>query len=278
MNGFWAYVNERHRIWLRRQTGKPKPWTADPILLDWRFCNVYRELDTVTMWIRKNWREPYADHPNLWFAMGVARQINWPPTLDAIGFPAEDIPGWSARAINLMHDMQARKEKVYTGAYMLRGDIQGGLRDKPTYTMEKVLRPLWEAAPWRESFSWLRRAWGSMLPLHGWGGFLAYEVVTDLRHTRYLEGARDIHTWAFAGPGAVRGLNRLLLRPLNAPMATANALRIMRTLHDEQELYRAREIPPLEMRDIEHSLCEFDKYERIRRGEGRPRARYQGRA
>jgi len=28
------------------------------------------------------------------------------------------------------------------------------------------------------------------------------------------------------------------------------------------------------MREIEHSLCEFDKYERTRLGEGRPRAKY----
>jgi len=28
------------------------------------------------------------------------------------------------------------------------------------------------------------------------------------------------------------------------------------------------------MRDIEHSLCEFDKYERVRNGEGVPRGKY----
>jgi hypothetical protein len=30
----------------------------------------------------------------------------------------------------------------------------------------------------------------------------------------------------------------------------------------------------LEMRDIEHSLCEFDKYERVRLGQGKPRSKY----
>jgi hypothetical protein len=33
-------------------------------------------------------------------------------------------------------------------------------------------------------------------------------------------------------------------------------------------------VPMLEMRDIEHSLCEFDKYERVRLGQGRPRSKY----
>jgi hypothetical protein len=29
------------------------------------------------------------------------------------------------------------------------------------------------------------------------------------------------------------------------------------------------------MRDIEHCLCEFDKYERVRLGQGKPRAQYK---
>jgi hypothetical protein len=29
------------------------------------------------------------------------------------------------------------------------------------------------------------------------------------------------------------------------------------------------------MRDIEHSLCEFDKYERVRLGQGKPRSLYK---
>jgi hypothetical protein len=32
------------------------------------------------------------------------------------------------------------------------------------------------------------------------------------------------------------------------------------------------EFPAWEMRDVEHTLCEFDKYERVRLGEGRPRS------
>jgi len=36
-----------------------------------------------------------------------------------------------------------------------------------------------------------------------------------------------------------------------------------------------QEYPRLEMRDIEHVLCDFDKYERVRHREGRIR-RYHG--
>ncbi len=58
----FAFVHERHQIYLRRQAGQPKPWTANPILQQYRFTNVYRELDRVTIWIRENWREPHNRH------------------------------------------------------------------------------------------------------------------------------------------------------------------------------------------------------------------------
>lgn len=40
----WSWMSERHAIFLRRQSGQTKPWTADPILRVCRFCNVFCEL------------------------------------------------------------------------------------------------------------------------------------------------------------------------------------------------------------------------------------------
>jgi ppGpp synthetase/RelA/SpoT-type nucleotidyltranferase len=37
---------------------------------------------------------------------------------------------------------------------------------------------------------------------------------------------------------------------------------------------RAEHHLDFEMREVEHSLCEFDKYERTRLGQGRPRSKY----
>ena len=42
---FWRYVLERHSIYERRLQGYTRPWTDDPILHRFRFCNVYRRLD-----------------------------------------------------------------------------------------------------------------------------------------------------------------------------------------------------------------------------------------
>ena len=288
VRSFFAFINERHAIYLRRKDGQAWPWTEDPWLRDYKFCQVFRELDTVTIWIREHWREPYADHPNLWFAMAVARQINWPPTLEAIGFPDFD-PGtreasrWFARAKSKMLQMQKRGEKIYTGAYMLTGMLGGSKIDQTLY---KILEPLslgigrngeggYRGEPLVNSS--LEHAWSQLLPFAGFAGFLAYEVVSDWRHTRYLRKADDIKTWANPGPGAIRGLCRLWGTPLKEnrhgrlkppPYDKQLALDQMRWLLEQSPKHLKSHVPALEMRDIEHCLCETDKYERVKNGQG----------
>ena len=266
VNDFNSFMEERHNIFIRKEiNNEPYPWSDDAILTEYSFCNVYRELDRVTIWIRENWREPYADHPNLPFAMAMARQINWPDTLDEIGFPTEWRPD---HVKTIMQDRMAKKQKVYTGAYMLTGTLGG---TKVEQTVDKILTPLYANFPC--DFSSLENSWKSFLPYAGFSDFMSYEVVTDLRHTKWLEKAPDIMTWANPGPGAMRGLNRIFGRPLDSKQKKPLFIQEMRDL-----LALLNNTPlPLEMRDIEHCLCEFDKYERTRLGQGRPRSRYKPR-
>ena len=160
VEGFYNYINERHSITLKRSIGEPFPWTDDEILQTYSFCNVFRELDKVTVWIRENWKEPYADHPNLPFAMAVARQINWPDTLQEIGFPEH----WNPERVKaIMQSRLDRKEKVYTGAYMLTGTLGG---TKVEQTIDKILTPLYESPPQIIPYS-LEETWKKYLPYPG---------------------------------------------------------------------------------------------------------------
>ena len=268
INNFFDYINERHNIYLKRQKREPFPWTGSEILQTFSFCNVFRELDTVTIWIRQNWRELYPDHPNLPFAMAMARQINWPETLEELGFPEH----WNPERIKaIMQGRMDRGEKVYTGAYMLTGTLGG---TKVEQTIDKILTPLYENPPPIHHNS-LQNTWAEYLPYAGFSGFMAYEVVTDLRHTKHLENAEDIMTWASAGPGAKRGLNRIHNRELKKTIKKEQLTEEMMDLLDYSVEILEPHVPALEMREIEHCLCEFDKYERTRLFEGRPRSKYK---
>jgi sRNA-binding regulator protein Hfq len=112
------------------------------------------------------------------------------------------------------------------------------------------------------------------------GPFMAYEVVTDLRHTYLLENANDIMTWANAGPGAMRGLNRLTGRSLDYCRKSHPWCEEMQDLFEQVKKILAPSIifrngANYEMREIEGGLCEFDKYSRIYKSEGRTRSVYK---
>ena len=289
---FFDYMHKRHDIYLARQANRPKPWTEDRILRDYRFCNVYRELDTVTIWIRKHIREPYWDHPNLWFMLAIARRINLPSTLEYLMGQKFSKP-WPFKTYNpeamrvALDVLTETGAQVYTGAYMITAETgpEHTGQTKSRTTAYSNLGKLWDARKEVEPqlHGSLEQAYNAILGKgFAWGPFMTYEVVTDLRHTRYLSGAFDIDSWANAGPGAIRGLNRLTGLPLTAKSTPGMDRAAMEQLLVMSRLKRYwpnnSKYPKLEMRDIEHSLCEFDKYERVRLGQGTPRSKYPGAA
>jgi hypothetical protein len=89
-----TFVAERETIRIKRAENSPWPWTTDPILQTYSFCNVRREDDKTTKWIARNFREPHAGEPDLWFATVVARLVNLIGTLAALGFPVPWDPNW----------------------------------------------------------------------------------------------------------------------------------------------------------------------------------------
>ncbi len=107
------------------------------------------------------------------------------------------------------------------------------------------------------------------------GGFMSYEIACDLRYTYLLEDASDVDTWCNPGPGAKRGLNRLLGQPIGSGIPQEvwdkQTKRLLAKLRRKYP-----KMPRFEMREIEHSLCEYDKYDRMLFNEGHAKRRYDG--
>ena len=264
------WIRERERIRALKDAKAPRPWTADPILRDWRFCNVNRCDDTVTRWIFSRVIEPHRSSPLLWFNLAIARLINWPATLAALGYFDEWNPG---RFVAVLNDVRG---KVFTGAYMIPAGPKGV--NKARFLADVVLAPLWG---WRSSaparWGATCEAWAAfLLKAPALGDFLVNQVVTDMRYAPHLADATDWETFVLAGPGTTRGLNRIHGRSLGAswkPGAAASAIMELRRAVVAAE----PSIAPI-MRDpnnLSNCLCEFDKYKRVQLGEGKPRARYE---
>jgi hypothetical protein len=290
LDRFFYWIHERHQIYLRRKAGQQKPWTDDEVLQKFFFTNPYRENDRVTVWFRENIREPLRNDPRVLFATVAFRWFNLPATgkflmgIHDVGKKTRFglLTNWDEEsAIGYLAAHAGSGNKVFTGAYMVPAA-------PGTKKYEHACR--WITNVWREKDRLLLAIFanGTLEGAHAvlaempWiGKFAAYEIVTDLRHTYLLENAPDIMTWANPGPGCIRGLYRLRGLPLSSRGNSDCLPRPDGWLEQMQELLalaqkRMPKMPKFEMREVEHSLCESDKYERARLGDGKLKRTYQG--
>lgn len=298
---FFAYAREREAIRRSRELGERQgrsgPWTDDPVLQEFRFCNVFREDDTVTRWLRERITvDGFGDR--VLGAFVIARWFNRVETLAYMLGDGTQVPyflhnllyGWAGAGLvateasldlwaDRMRDRLHDVKPLVTGAYMIK--TPAGMNKLEG--LISVLRPvLLDAVHLQKSLeapASLRGVWESLKEYPYLGDFMAYEVVTDLRHALpILREAPDIMTWANPGPGCARGLDRVMQRPLGTSNR-ANAADRTRMI-DEMIWLLNRSLdsenwpddwPTWELRDVEHTLCEFDKYERARLCDGRPK-------
>jgi hypothetical protein len=263
------WINEREAIREARERGDNSPWTADPILQEWKFCNVRREDDRVTKAIKNLWRDPYAKDKSLWHAMVVARFINWPDTLEECGYP-EPWPKKQDKFMASMHAREARGDKVFTGAYIVSNN--GMACSKIGVVHVTFNRASYMPAPPQVGDT-LQEAYRKLIAVDGIGSFMAAQVIADLKHTPVLRKAKDWHDWAAPGKGSMRGLNRVYDLPITKQWKERMFVQRLAELRKEL-LPHAPIVGSICLQDLQNCLCEFDKWERVRLGEGKPRARY----
>lgn len=292
---FFYWIRERHQIYLRRQRGEPRPWTDDEILQSYFFTNPYRENDKTTVWFRENVRDHLRQRPEILFATVCFRWFNWIPTgrvliESSLGNPPAEfglLERWDQKAaIRVLSIVREGGQQVFTGAYMIKGETG---RKKVESVCDRINAVWLERQRLVDLCRRERRLETLVNALREFpylGGFMAYEIACDLRYTYLLEDAVDVDTWCNPGPGCHRGLmrlsgitppkNRFGRQKRNGNKIPADWLDQMRKLL-AQARQRFYKMPRMEMREIEHSLCEFDKYERALHGDGHMKRLYNGR-
>ena len=274
-----AFVNEREQIRINKEKDFLQPYTLDPILSKYRFCNVRRRDDRVSQWLIKNYYKNVSG--DVWFRALLARLINWPPTLlhlmDKLVIPhrAEDFNPYLF--LEAMQELEERKEKLYSSAYIVYPTmVKGNTKSvnlceyiiKPTINMASKMRGAVASGSIKHTTNQLAEAFGIQT-------FIAGQVSADLTYLRgQLNNAIDINSWAPMGPGSQRGLNRLYERTIN---------RVFTEKQFNLELIGVRDLliksndslKDLTLHDCQNVMCEFDKYQRVVKGEGKPRQNYK---
>lgn len=270
-----SWILERDRVRAAKARGVTKPWTTDPLLRDFRWCNVRRMDDRVSVELFATWYAKDQDVETDLTAATLARLVNWPAAL-------MEITGRDGHRFNLtdaliardtLRARAARGEKVFTGAYIVPGVPGRSKVDSVCDTAARVQLQAWHLA--RPS---MRETWAGLMDLDGLGTFLAGQIVADLAHLNTGSEWPDVATWAPLGPGSARGINRLLGRPKNQPLTQEQFERELPCLMDllYPRVSRVWDDRRLQAMDIQNCLCEFDKYRRLQLGEGKVRARYEG--
>lgn len=265
------FILARYAVYVAREAGKAQPWSSDPILQRFKFCNVFREDDRVTRWIARDWREPHQDDRHLWFAFVVARRcINLPETLEKLGYP---VPWDADHFLRVLARRKRKGKPVFNpGTYKLIVSGQSG--NLADLHVELILNPLWQA---RDRFrphsdDTLQSFYDRLAAAPFMGSFYAAQVVADLKYVGKLRPASDWWEFVASGPGSRRGLNRVLDRPTNAPWKEKEWVKQLLLLRKEITPALAKAgLPRMHAQDTQNCLCEFDKYERIRFGEGNGR-------
>jgi DNA polymerase I len=263
------WIEERERIRMRKEAGAAEPYTDDEILRTGRFCNVRRENDRVTIWIREHWREPHADDRDLFLAMTIARMVNKAETLDALGYP---LPWNPERFLSVM----AGCDTPYGAAYTITA--RKGYESKPEFQAAEIFGPLWEARAFvrPRSGDTLERFSTRLSDFKFLGSFYRGQIIADLKYVEPLRSAQDWMSFAEPGPGSKPGLNLVLGRPADAPWTDNEWRGELRWLRDEiaPDLERLG-LGDLHMQDLQNCCCEIFKFLRARSGERPVRRKYR---
>lgn len=257
---FFLLAGEREHIRKAKAAGEPRPWTEDPVLNEYRFCNVRREDDRTTVWFRQNIRAPLAERPvDVTLATVVFRWFNRIETgevLKPMLLAGRWDPVW-------VHNQLHKVKPVVTGAYMIKtpagmSKVRGICQCVDFFVREGMHHDVTHNL----GSHTLRGFHEGLMEVPYLGGFMAYEVVSDLRWTCVLRDAPDILTWCYLGPGAARGLQWLTGEEFNRNSDLQQALMLDLCQELLAESRKQWVHTPWEMREVEHWLCEYDKWKR----------------
>jgi hypothetical protein len=256
LDAFLESAVERHHIYVERMNGEPKPWTDDPILRDFFFCNLFRQYDKCSKWIIDN-IVPF----KRWDLIILYRFISTYSTFERIKSETEldNLEG----VADVLESMDNLDMTIFSSCFIRNPRIQGGWAKtymvpfctiKEIQVYENQLKEVFKRESLEEMCQFLRQ-------FSGIGGFMSYEYACDFAYFPDWK-PKDTMKWANMGPGALRGMSLLLHGIPGRKMPFDEWLRLAQELLPILQRRINEKFPNevVTMREVEHWLCEFQKY------------------
>jgi hypothetical protein len=266
---YWKFAAERQAIFERRLAGEPAPWSKDPILSTYRFCNAFRAADRVSQeLIVAAYADPSLTPADVFLRTVLFRLFSRPSTWtlieDEVGLLTTET--FDPRRLgNRLDGARAAGVTLYTGAFILCAQSAYGYRQKHRNHLALVEAMLSSELPARvQDAGGLEEVYELLLSWPLIGPFMAYQLAIDLNYTTLIDFDEDEFT--VPGPGAARGLRKVFADLGGLSEAEAIHWLVGYQARCETELEIA---PPrlfgraLHAIDAQNLLCEVDKYARV---------------
>ena len=265
---YWYFANERQNIFIKKLNGDTPPWTNDPILKIYKFCNSYRVNDRVSQYLLKNViynGKTYKDEDML-FRIILFKLFNKESTWELlikefkdITLSTFDMKEYSKVITNAINN----NIKIYNDAYIScatkafgydrKHDNHLALLNK-MFIIDKVQDKILKCTNMEQAFKIIKS-----YPLIG--NFMAYKLITDINYSDIVDWKEDEFT--VAGPGSLRGIKKCFIDKGN--LSNEDIIRYM--YHHQEEEFKRLNLDfktignrKLQLIDIQNIFCELDKY------------------
>lgn len=268
-DAYWGLAAERQRIFQLRDAGIPQPWTEDPILAEYKFCNTFRASDRVSQFLIRH--VIYDDRgwgaEDLVLRIILFRLFSKESTWEALeattgGLCVNTFD--SDRLATILDDLRA-EGPIYTSAFILCANSAFGMKSK--HRNHLALLDLMMEQGLSKTLAGcdsLEAVFDSLIDFPLIGPFMAYQLAIDLNYSELLDFSENDFT--IAGPGAMRGLQKVF----SDFGGESPAKLILRMVDRQDEEFEKRGLEfdglfgrPLHAIDCQSLFCETDKYSRV---------------
>jgi hypothetical protein len=266
---YWYFASERQQVFERRVRGECRPWTSDPIIGTFKFCNTYRAADRVSQYLihRVAYDDEQCSAEDRLFQILAFRTFSriktWEAVRQFLGHQPSLNDLASGRFTKSLEFAKESTKRLYTAAFILCA----------TNAYGPSLKYLNHVELFRHMF--LRNSIGGRLlaarslrdiyeVLHGYplmGDFMSYQLAIDLNYSNLFDFSENEFTQP--GPGALRGIRKVFH---NLGDYTPTEIILWMVDRQEQEFaqrglrFQGLWGRPLHAIDCQGLFCETDKY------------------
>ncbi len=267
---YWKFAAERQKIFFKRQQLELRPWTNDPILMNYKFTNAYRASDRVSQYLIKNviYNGDYSAEDTI-FRILLFKIFNKIETWEILNKQLGEIIYSDFDPIKysvVLNKIMNSKEAIYSAAYIMASGKSAFGYERKLDNHLALLDYMMKDNIVNEIINCksLENLYQLLIQYPTIGQFLAFQLAIDINYSEVCNF--DEMEFIVPGPGAIAGIHKCFVSmdrfsetDIINYMAEIQEDEFKRLNLNFQTLWGRS----LQLIDCQNIFCETDKYARI---------------